>query len=145
MRCCHMSELPFEFAFGLESEGIIFCGISIPKYGSLTPNEAIALSKIKADKETPVYEYYAEVCNVLLRTRTKLREYTVEELLNAPCKDLDELFNFTIAESRQWKEPEEEPSSEGEHQIGQISTGESNSPTPTSNGLVDNTLAIAQS
>jgi hypothetical protein len=137
-----MHELPFELAFGSESEGITFCGVFIPKYGSLTPNEAIALSKIKIDKDTPVYEYYANVCNVLLRSRTKLRDHTLEELLNVPCKDLEELFNFTIGENRQWQEPEEEaPPDEGESRIGAVSTGGSNWLIQTSDDSIDFTLA----
>lgn len=142
-----MSELPFELSLPTVEEGITFCGVNIPKYGSLTPNEAIALGRINLDQDQPVVCYYAEVGNIILRSRTKLRPYTVDELMDLPISmsELERLFNFVISENRQWKEPEEAQPDEGEHQTGQISTGESSSLTPTSNGLVESSLAIAQS
>jgi hypothetical protein len=115
--------LPFELNFASPHEAFPWGGTSIPKYGSLTPNEAIALAAIELDVSRSIYWYYAEVGNVLLRSRTNLREYTLQELLDSvPCKDLEDLFHFTIGECRQWQPEEEEKTPKGEL-IGLKSTG----------------------
>ena len=140
--------LPFELKFPAPEEGIEFCGVHIPKYGSLTPNEAIALGRIDPSPETPILEYYAAIGNILLRSRTKLRHYTVEELLDLPILQsaLSELFLFAINESRGWQEPEEEPTEEeGKPEVGQTSIGDSPWLTQENNGLVNLDLEIAQS
>lgn len=140
-----MSELPFELSFAKPEEGIVFCGVTIPKYGSLTPNEAIALKDIVYDSSKPAWEYYAEICKVILRSRTNAREYSSQEFLNFPIAELEKLADFTLSENRQWKKPEEEIPSEGESPIGRTPTGDSDSDTPTNSDLVEKTLAIARS
>lgn len=145
-------ELPFELSFPpANKEGITFCGISIPRYGSLTPNEAIALSELAYDENKPILQYYAEVVALILRSRAPYlkKQNTAEELMNLPIPRaaLEAVFNFVISENRQWKEePEEEPTDEvGEPPIGALSTGDSAMATLPSSALSENILAIAQS
>lgn len=140
-----MSELPFELSIPMPEEGITFCGVKIPKYGSLTPNEAIALSSISLDSGMPVIRYYAEIGNIILRSRTKLRPYTVDELMDLPIQiaQLKELFDFVISENRQWKEEEETKTDEGESPTGQISTGDSEQATPAKKSSAQKTLVTA--
>lgn len=141
-----MSEIPFELKFERPQGGIDFCGIQIPKYGSLTPNESIALGEIDYE-DIPIWEYYAKICNVLLRSRVKdLREYQIKEFADCPMAELEKLKDFALSEHRQWKEPEEESTTEeGESRTGETYTGGSDSDTPTNSDLVENALAIAQS
>ncbi len=135
---------PFELLFPEPEEGITFCGVPIPKYGSLTPNEAIALAKLTFAEDTPLLLYYAEVGNILLRSRTKLKQYTVQELMDLPIPsaELAKLFDFAISENRQWKAPEpEEEAPEKKDVTGQESTGDSDWLIQTSDDSIPFALA----
>lgn len=144
-------ELPFELLFPDREVGVAFCGVSIPKYGSLTPNEHIAIGDIEYTESDgsskPILLYYAEVAVVMLRSRVPgLKHYTATELMALPIprQELEDLFNFMVGESRQWRE-EAAPEKKEEPGIGVSATGNSDSPTQENLDLSEPTLATALS
>lgn len=115
-------QIPFDIGKDSSPEdGFEFGNIKIPKYGSLTPREQMALVAISLG-ELGINAYYAEVVRAIVNSRCEAPDW---DAMDVPIAHLRKAFEFVIGESNEWQEPQEDATDEKKSQsTGSQSTGD---------------------
>lgn len=119
-------------------------GIEIPAYGSVTPNEHIAYTKIVDSDSDPSLFYFDVVCLFIASRSTNNLDYVKELLGDIPMHTFIAAYEWVKQEFAQWKTYDPDAEKKTQSQTGEQYSGDSNSDTPTNQDLTPETLEIAQ-
>lgn len=138
--------LPFELKIPQQIyPSLLIGGIEIPAYGSTTPNETIAYNEIAESPSDPKLFYFDVICLfVTLRCNYDL-EAAKRALGDIPSHHFEAAFEWVKQEFRYWKEFDFDAEKKTQSQIGEQSSGDSSSDTPTAIASVSETSEVAQS
>jgi hypothetical protein len=140
--------LPFDLKISESSyPSLAIADIEVPAYGSVTPNETIAYNAIVASDSDPSLFHFDVIC-MFIASRLE-DDYSLEDakiaLGDTPTHYLAAAFEWVKKEFSNWKDFDLDAEKKTQSQIGQESSGDSNSDTLIAIDSAPEALETAQS
>jgi hypothetical protein len=138
--------LPFELKIASKDYPPLVIGaVSIPAYGSVTPNEHIAYNAI-VEADSPSELFYFEVLCLFIVSRTYVDlDQAKASIGDIPNHVLQAAFDWVKQEFRAWENSDDDAEKKTQSLIGQESIGDSSLDTLMSPDSIPETSETAQS
>jgi hypothetical protein len=138
--------LPFDLQISQKTyPPLLIGGIEIPAYGSVTPNESMAYTKIVDSDSDPMLFHFDVICLFIASRKQHDLESTKRLLGDIPLHVFEAAYEWVKQEFQQWKNFDADAEKKTQSQTGEQYSGDSSSDTPTSQDLTLETLGTAQS